>query len=258
MHLRTGERTERALGIDLNRGENFWALSEGILLDAHYERKPYRTETLALVEFPELREIAKVPYATQPREPQRRKGNFELSNDFGFGVSDNRKILAYSFDHILLCRRTEDLGVLWTRRVEPQLNAYKVVVSAGGSHVAAAIADGGFTPAEQHSSYIAVYEGKTGADVARLLRSGTEGIALSPDGKFIAVVAREHGDKGELVPTVYIHDVQSGQKLASVAHGRVKSGRRQFLEAGCTVAFTSDGKYLVTSGMGTKVWRFGD
>ena len=74
---------------------------------------------------------------------------------------------------------------------------------------------------------------------------------------FIAVVTREPGDKRGLISTVYIHDVQSGLELASVVHGRAEGGRRQFLEAGCTVAFTSDGKYIVTSGITTKVWRLG-
>ena len=258
IELRGGEHTERMLPINVNQGETYWPLGAGVVLDAHREGNHYRTETLALVEFPALREILKVQYAPKPREPKRRKGNFELSNDFGLGVSDNRGVVAYSFDHTLLCRRTEDLGVLWTRQIEPRLNAYKVVVSARGSHVAAAISDGGFTPFEQRVSYIAVYSGETGRDVARLPQSGTEGIALSPDGDLIAVVAREPGKKGEVVPTVHIYETLSGRELASIAHDRVQSVRRQFLESGCTVAFTSDGQHLVTSGLATKVWRMGE
>ena len=256
--LRSGEHMERMLPLDANQGDTYWPLSAGVVLDAHREGNPYRMETLALVEFPGLREILKVQYATKPREPKRRKGNFELSNDFGFEVSDNRKVLAYSFDHTLLCRRTEDLRVLWARQIEPHLNAYKVVISARGTHVAAAIADGGFTASDQRVSYIAIYNGETGGEMVRLPRSGTEGIALSPNGDLIAVVAREPGKKGEVVPTVHSYETLSGRELASVAHDRVKSGRRQFLEAGCTVAFTSDGQYLVTSGMTTKVWRIGE
>ena len=256
--LRSGERTERMLPLDVNQGETYWPLGAGVVLDAHREGNHYRTETLALIEFPGLREILKVRYATKPREPRRRKGNFELSNDFSLGVSDNRGVVVYSFDHTLLCRRTEDLGVLWTRQIEPGLNAYKVAVSARGSHVAAAISDGGFTPFEQRVSYIAVYSGETGRDVARLPRSGTDGIALSPDGDLTAVVARETGLKGEVAPTVHIHETLSGREIASVVDDRVQSVRREFLEAARMVAFTADGQHLIISNMTTKVWRIGE
>lgn len=76
VHLGTGVRTERVFPIDPDRGETFWPLSPGVLLNAHRETRPWTTETLALVEYPSLREVAKVPYATEPREPQASPGQF--------------------------------------------------------------------------------------------------------------------------------------------------------------------------------------
>ena len=169
-----------------------------------------------------------------------------LSNDMGFGVSDDRKFLAYSFDHTLLCRRMSDLQIIWTRQLK--LFAPKVVVSASGSHVAAAFTD------FKNEYNLAVYDGNTGKELTRLPVKGTDGIALSPDGKLVAVVERSIGKDHVAIPKINIYEVASGQQLASVTHDQISSGRRQFLESGCTVSFTSDGKYLITSGMLTKVW----
>jgi hypothetical protein len=174
--------------------------------------------------------------------------------------SDDRNVTVYFFNNALTCRRTVDLETLWTQPIEAGLRAFPLGISARGDYVAASIARGG--PAGEFERYdplyVAVYEGKAGAEVARLDVNGGEGIALSQDGKLIAVVTRERGKDGEVLPTVHLREVSSGRELASVVHDRIKSSRRQFLEAGCTVAFTSDGRYMVTSGMLTKVWRLGE
>ena len=84
---------------------------------------------------------------------------------------------------------------------------------------------------------------------------GSEGVAISPDGKLLAVSVREAGKKGDVLPGAHIYDVTSGARIAAVVHDRIPPGRRQWLVAHCGVSFTSDGRYLVTSGMVTKVWN---
>jgi hypothetical protein len=256
LDLRTGEHAERVTTFgDLSRGEHYYPLFGRTLLDAHFEAKPnYETKTLALVELPDYGEIVKVPYATQPRKPRPVVSGIALSTEYGFSISDDRKILAYAFDDVLLSRETEDLAVMWMRHTEPKLKAYNVVISARGSRVAAAIADNAVSHL-QRASYIAVYDGKDGSDVARLQENGTEGMALSPDGRLIAIVRGGRDAKGEMVSTVRVHELPSGRALASVVHDHIKNGRHRWLEAGCSIAFTSDGKYLITSGMATRVWR---
>jgi len=255
LDLRTGQRTGRVLpfGDPTIVGERYYPVSDRTLLDAHYEGKPAQTETLALVQLPDYRETVKVPYATQPRKPRPLVSGIALSTEYGFSISDDRRTIAYAFDDVLLCRQTEDLAVIWTRRIEPELKAFNVVVSAHGSRVAAAIADNAVSHL-QRASYIAVYDGRDGSDVARLQQDGTEGMALSPDGGLIAIVRGEPGTKGEVVTTVRVHELLSGRMLASVDHDRIKNGRHRWLEAGCQVAFTSDSKYMITSGMATRVW----
>ncbi len=189
LDLRTGQRTERVVPFgDLTTvGKRYYPVGDRTLLEAQYEGRPTQTETLALVQLAADREIVKVPYATQLRMPRPVVSGIALSTEYGFSISDDRKILAYAFDDVLLSRETEDLAVMWIRHTEPKLKAYNVVISAHGSRVAAAIADNAVSH-QQRASYIAVYDGKDGSDVARLQENGTEGMALSPDGRLIAIV----------------------------------------------------------------------
>jgi hypothetical protein len=251
--IRSGERTERMHAYDpFHYSEVMSPVSDRTLLVAHYELAPrHSMEWLAQLEFPSYREFAKTELPDQ-------RGDSKVSADIR--VSDDRNVAIYFFNNAVVCRRIQDLGVLWTHPVETGLRAFPLGVSAHGTHVAASIGKGTSDGQFEHYTalYVCVYEGKTGAEVARLPLSGAEGIAISPDGKLLAVVVREPGKKGELLPTVHIHDVASGARVASVVHDRIPSGRRQFLLAGSTVAFTSDGRYVITAGMITKVWRIGE
>jgi len=238
--------------------EQIAALSASRLLVFRYTSRPYLTQTVELIELPDYRELAKVPYATEPREPRRRELNIELSKDFGFGVSDDRSTLAYSFDHTLLSRRTKDLQLLWERKTGFATYAQKVAVSAHGDRIAAAFSDNSISHLQKEYCVV-VYDGKDGKEVAKLPITGTDGIAISPDGKLVATVELVYG-KGYASPTVHIHEVSTGNEVAKLTHDVIKSRRHQWLEseAGCRVRFTSDGKYLITSGMTTKVWKLGE
>ena len=183
-----------------------------------------------------------------------------LNTEWGPVRSDRRTIVAYSFDNVLVCRRMDDLSVLWTKSVEPGLELLRIAVSADGARIAASVGDPLVEDLTRgwRQHYLGVYDGGTGEEVARLQIDGTDWIALSTDGGLIAVVSHERGEKGAVVPAAPIYETSSGRKVASVVHGPVKQGRHQRLEAGITVAFTSDGKYLITSGMATRGWSLGE
>jgi hypothetical protein len=243
--LGTGARTEQMRPHDYFReSESIYPVRDRTLLAAHYGTKPYRLEWLSKVELPGYRELGRALLPLQVSD------SIPMA---GLTISADKNTAVHFFDNAVVCVRIEDLSVLWTRPVELGLRAYHLDVTADGSFVAAAISDNGFSNQQRKYSVI-VYNGRTGGEVTRLRISGTDGLALSPDGKLIAVVDLEPGKKGEILPTVHIHEVSSGKRLASVVHDQIKSGRRQFLESGCTVAFTADGRYIVTSGMVTKVW----
>src|SRR5262249_7797775 len=152
-----------------------------------------------------------VPYATRTRKPKLKIGNLEQSSDYDFSVSDSRKVLAYSFDDVLVCRSTENLQVLWTRNIEEEMRAYKIVLNSNGKYVAAACVDTGFflslQPGKRPTKFfVAIYEGSTGKELSRVSIAGTEGIALSPNGDLLAVVVVQYVNK-ETVPSVHIYDV---------------------------------------------------
>ncbi len=117
-------------------------------------------------------------------------GEFPLSTEGPPVLSDSRRVLAYSFDNILVCRRIDDLALLWAKALDVELETYRLAVSADGQRVAASLADraNGRIPGQY---YIGIYEGKTGVEITRLplvARTPVDGsaeVALSPDGKLV-------------------------------------------------------------------------
>ncbi len=260
--LRTGERalSHPAYNPREHQGDTFTPAGDRTLLTTHWQSPPHETKTLSLVALPDYREIVKVPYSTQPRKPRPVKGVMSLNTEWGPVLSDRRNVVAYSFDNVLVCRLVDDLSVVWMKSVQPGLELLRIAVSADGTRIAASVGDPRVEDLTRgwRQHYLGVYDGGTGEEVARLQIDGTDWIALSADGKLIAVVSHEAGEKGASLPTASIYQISSGRKVASVAQGPVKQGRHQWLEAGITAAFTSDGKYLITSGMATRVWSLGD
>jgi WD40 repeat protein len=249
--LQTGERIE-GRHFTGNPYENDYAraVSDNILLLTDMDWSSMQKCYLVLAEFPSFREIARVPVVIRSGEPER-----SMPGNSGFQISGDRSIFVCSYGQTLVCRRTKDLKALWTRKIEPPVTAKGIVTSSDGGYVAVAIADTAIQD-KQKEYYISIFNGKTGADVARLPLSGTEELALSPDGSLLAVVDNvSNKTRKEWVPTVHIHDVSSGKRLASVIHDRYESKKVRRVYAGCTVYFTSDGKYLITSGINTKVWK---
>jgi hypothetical protein len=171
-------------------------------------------------------------------------------------ISADRKILVCAFDDVLLCRRSDDLEILWTRRIDPYLAGVDALAcSADGGIVAASVSDL-LSPPRQF--YIALYDGKSGADLIRLPLCGSYAMGVSPDGRLIAI-----GEIRDVTMRVHLYSLPSGSLITSVIHGEAAKGRHQFLSLGFVknghgIVFTSDGKYLITSaGTGTKVWRLG-
>jgi WD40 repeat protein len=226
------------------------ALCDGSLLGAEVDGNTRRTEALIRATLPDFQEVARAPVGIRPRDP---KGN---STDLCF--SSDRQTLAYAVDGSLICRRTKDLGITWTRRIEPELKAWRLAISADGARIAAAVVDTSLVE-HQRDYYVGIFSGRDGTPLGRLPLNGFEGIGISPNGKLLAVSQRIMADAStrETKPTVQIYDIDSGQLLDSVIHDRVRMQRGQnsygsFNSNG--IQFTSDGKYLITSGLNTKAW----
>lgn len=221
------------------------------VLCERWTRKSRHLTSLSIVDFSSGRELVRADLEAQ-RSDSRPPSAVVLSAD--------RRLLLYFLNNEVVCRRSGDLRVVWAQRVEPGLSAGPLAASATGLSFAAVIKSG-FRDKDNFINltplYIATYSGGTGDEVSRLQLRPKYGIALSPNGKLLAVPVDEPGEMGDLFATVDVYDALSGDMLASLVHDRIPSGRRQFLLSGCTAEFTSDGKYLITSGMRTKVWKVG-
>ncbi len=253
--IRSGRQVEAVLPFVQNEYDSLYAIMGSTILDIH---RTDQTDSLALLEFPSFKQITKVPYAIQPRQPRPVISGIKLSTDYGLSISDNRQKLAYAFDETVLCRRTTDLAVVWQQSVEHGMKPLRVALSPSGNRVAVAVADGEPVLNQAHRSYIIIYDGENGEDLKRLMLNWAHGIALSADGSLLALDLPRPGKNGEVIITVHLYDASSGDELGSVVHDHIKKGRHQFLEAGCGIAFTSNGNFMITSGMTTKVWRIAD
>jgi hypothetical protein len=258
----TKERTEKIVSKeDVYFNAPLVSVSEKLLLAIQYDLSTHKRSFLSLVEFPSFREIVKEPYAMEPRMSMTKIGGMSLSNDFDLKISANRKVLAYSYDHTLICRHVEDLKILWSQRMNPPMKAHLVAISPDGGHIAAFAVNSQWEP-DQSESEVFVFDGKKGALEARMPIRGVRGFALSPaghgfdispDGKMFAVVDVT-GEKDTWEVRIHIHEVPSGKRLTSILHDRVGNAKRSKLAAFTGIHFTPDGRFLITSGINTKVW----
>jgi hypothetical protein len=230
---------------------SYWALYDRLLLgDGRGQHN--ETEVLVKLEAGSRQEIARVPFAEN-----RRRGGMSQTP---IAVSSDRRTFAYAFNNKLVFRSSDDLRVLWIREIEIDEKSqllWRVGVSADGGLVAVAVAETNSSPNDR----VIVYEGKTGEQVARLAASGGEGVAISPDRKLLAAGQRMRleGDPWGLQSTVFLFDIAAGKKVATLVQGQFWDGDRGFpLNSRFEtygIQFTPDGKYLITSGLDTKIWE---
>jgi WD40 repeat protein len=233
---------------------SYWALKDRLLLGDG--RGPHNTsELLVKLESGSRQEIARAAFG----ESRRRGGMSET----WIAVSADRKAFAYGYNNKLVFRRSDDLEVLWIREIalEASQLLWRVGLPADRRLVAVSVAAAAANSPSRKNDHVIVYEGKTGKEVARLAASGEEGVAISPDGKLLAAGQRIplEGDPKGLQATVLLFDIASGNKVATLVHGQFWDVNREFpLNSGFEpygIQFTPDGKYLVTSGLDTKIWE---
>lgn len=251
--LRLGTLEERLQPINPANARTFIrSATHGALLGYVMEKNPRKITAIVRSTPPNNEEVVRLPFATKPRE------SFE--NETDLIVSANRRTLAYSFDHTIVCRRTDDLAAIWTREVEQEyFGVRRVAVSADAGRIAAAVIDTKYLK-DQRQYYVGVYEGKDGLPVSRLPVNGDAGIAISPDGQLLAV-GRPSGDRqtGEILLMVDIYDIPTVRRVTTFEGYRFP-GRTQYRDPSFGdygIQFTSDSRYLITSSNFTKAWTIG-
>jgi hypothetical protein len=247
--LKTGQSTEIHHSNSPYENGRAMALVEGIMLVEDIDWHSIDKCSLVLAEFPTYREITKVPFLVAPVDSQR-----SAPGDIRNVLSNDRSIYVYCYGSNLICRRTKDLMVLWTREIKLP-NEVFMIQSPNASYVAIAVADSGFRDRQKEYRTL-VYNGKTGAETAEFPICSIDGFALSPDGNLLAAVESKPDEKKqEYFLNVKLYDVRSGKILASVEHDRIKLQPHIATKAVCRLYFTSDGQYLISSGMNTKTWN---
>lgn len=247
--LRTGLREVRATR--LPRGEpDIWyqAFSGKSVVGYEYNAPPYQISALVRATLPDFVEALRVAYAVPA-------GSEPDGIVTGLLLSSDRRTSVYAFGHTIVCRRTDDLRVLWTRQLEAEYFGTKTLaISPEGERVAAAVVDTALFN-EQKRYYIGVYGG--GGDLTlRLPVNGDQALALSPHGLRMAVGKRVEMS-GSVKLIVDVFDVTSGIQIAEVLHDRIPPGQFQILDSlSFRIEFSSDGKYLITSGNNrVKIWE---
>jgi len=229
---------------------DYCALADGTLLGFETEPHPYQITALIRATLQDYSETARVPYALSEK---RGPGNL----DTGPFLAPNLKTVAYGVSNTLVVRRTEDLGLVWSRPVEPEfIGVRSISFTPDGGLLAAAVID--TTAVEfQRKYYVGVFRGDNRVPVARLAVNGSQGIAISPDGDLLAVGRRLPKGR-DIQLAVQVYRVSTGRMLATVLHDQVPPGRFQDLVASFDqkgVQFTPDGRRLVTSGNNqVRIW----
>ena len=172
-------------------------------------------------------------------------------------TSSDRKILAYAVDHSVVCRRSDNLKIVWQRLVDLRLEVSQLAISSDGSRVAISAVNTRFVE-QQREYYVAVLNGRDGSLISKVPVNGDVGIDISPDGNFLSVSQRKADARPQRIrPSVQIYEVDSHQLVATVSHDEV-STRDGYIGGLLQSRFTSDGKYLITFGDDdTRVWELG-
>jgi hypothetical protein len=250
--LRDRQLTERLRLEHPDVGSTFYtALGDGFLLAEELAAKPRIHTALTRVRLPEYTEIVRVPFATRDRE--------QVSRETDVFISADRGTIAYAFDHTIVCRRSADLRIIWSQDIDQDLyGVSRLAVSADGGRVAAAVLDRG-TRGKERRDYVGVYDG-AGTLLARLPMRSESALGISPAGELLAVGRQTLDSKtGDLHLGIDIYEIKTNRQVAALSRDRVPPGRLQLLNGGFEsdgIQFTSDGKYLITSGNNNvKVWE---
>jgi len=250
--LPTGVLTERSAVRNGNKNNyEYTALDDNALLGIEVSPNPYLIQSLLRVGSDDLHEIARVPYApTDVRGP----GNRDTSPV----ISSDRKKVAYGVSSSLVVRRTNNLELIWATPIEPgYFGIRRLSLTPDGSIVAVSVVD---TTAYEHQRkyYISICDSEKRVQIARLPVNGSEGIGISPNGQILAVGKRIIEGR-DIRLGIELCQVGSGKMIAQSEHDRIPPGRYQSLVASFDVdgvRFTSDGKYLITSGNNhVKLWN---
>jgi outer membrane protein assembly factor BamB len=250
--LKTGTPREMALSPwDFERfNMYYYALIDRVLLGAQHNSKTNRTDFLVRAELPAYKELKRVAFAEKRVPPP--TGMTETP----IPISGNRKVVVYTVDNRVLYRSTEDLEIIWEQEIDSKLLLFRNAVAFDGGTAAVCVGLG--QPSWEKTPHIRVFDGKDGSVLARFpITNEVQSLALSPDHRFLAIGQNlPPYANGDTQANVIVYDIGSGKELTRVVHDQFRAHRNPDHSIRADgLRFTSDGKYLVSSGLHTKVWE---
>lgn len=172
-------------------------------------------------------------------------------------MSLDRTRLVHCVGEHVLCRRSSDLGVLWTRTLDADFDIWRIAVASNGSYVAVASNEARLV-ADMLRYRVDILDARDGSTFASLQINGIEGIAVSNTGRLLAVgeQRRLRGRIERYELRVRVFDVTTGRQVADYYHDRIRKERgiinEGFIIGG--IQFTPDDQRIIGSGRHTKVW----
>lgn len=234
---------------------SYLALFGNTLLGHQRTRTTCHDVSLFHATWPDLTVIKRVPYSP-------RKVPLACGEEFASAwitPSGDRRFVAHPDGRNVICRRTDDLEILWRRSMSTKLSIENLAVPSDGSMVAVAVGrrvNGESSP----DSHVAVLDGRDGAELMRVAVSGSDGVAVSPSRKLLVVGrAVEHDSAtSDTASVLQLFDLDSGRHIETLQHYRRRIPRGAADPGGygpAGIRFTPDGKYMISATQThTKVW----
>lgn len=180
-------------------------------------------------------------------------------------LSPDKKFLAYVAGDRLLIWDIEKKQV--SRRLGPDPSFFtlfgrEVAYTPDGKFLISSATDRPYNPGKRY--YLVLYDSRTYQVVKRIEVPGTTAMAVSCDGSMIAVGYGEGGERGDhsvfdtykVKGAVVLYDVGTGKEIGRASHRSAKRSHNDpFAGAITGVAFTPNGKYLLSSTYDTRVWQ---
>lgn len=179
--------------------------------------------------------------------------------------STNREVFACGVQNQIELRRASDLSLVFSAEGNPDLTVGRVGVSHTGSLLAAAFGAGRQKPNGMYGLAgveTIVYDVNSGKVIQQFPVDGYEGVAISPDDKYLATAAVIHSERfrESVEIRIRVYAIATGKLVGTGLHVRVRDERGGYLNAGLATRglfFIPGRQLLVSTGSIVKVWAVG-
>lgn len=172
--------------------------------------------------------------------------------------STDRSTFVHAYQRSVVCRRSSDFRVLWTVAPSPTHRPWRVGISGDGGLVSSAMFEEGRISGRPRKHFVAIIDGKRGTILQRIEADGTGAVAISGDGALVATAGSTQGEpeQPEIHATVRLFGAKTGKEVGFVTHSRTPVRDRLIADVNPDgIVFTPDRRYLITSGVDTRVWN---